>query len=501
MATAQPFAYNTGPQISGTQQVGDLSYGFPTTGFTDSPQYWNGPDEDLGYVIGVPVSGNTQPTPLSLTWNPNYAGTGIVLSSGNTVATLGQIQSSVLGTRIVTSPNKVMYSVKVNQLVQGQIGFGVEDMDLNSYVGGIDGKSIGFSSNGDYLHAGAVQDSGLPTWGNVNDVVDIALDLNVGIWWIRVNGGNWNGTRNENPALGTGSTNSAGLNYLYPAVTPYPANIQGQVTLLSQPIYSVPSGFTFFGGEVTASVGFWRSEFLTENSFVELTNSLFNQSFTGGTDAKTWLNTNGYWTSYKDVYRYDPVTLLAWPASSTGYTLYSGGFTGPDDGYSNSPITLPVAFETNNQSSTSLFLSTNGYFTLTSGDSGIRTSPNNPIPATMAGNPGDNWLQPGLTNTDGDVQNWYYKTGSDSAGKFYAKLLVYCGTYGGPTNPRSYIINFYRDEQYEWLEARCKSNASGSAGPYNSVYVGQGSSTTSRVWRGDLNGQNWVYMGTGTVQV
>jgi len=65
MAQARPFAYNTGGPISGTIQVGDLSVGTPTSGFTTNPQYWNGPDEDLGYVIAVPVSGNTQPTEIS----------------------------------------------------------------------------------------------------------------------------------------------------------------------------------------------------------------------------------------------------------------------------------------------------------------------------------------------------------------------------------------------------------------------------------------------------
>ncbi len=65
MATARPFAYNPGPQIPGTTQVGNLSIGAPTSGFTNNPQYWNGPDEDLGYIIAQSVSGNTQPTPLS----------------------------------------------------------------------------------------------------------------------------------------------------------------------------------------------------------------------------------------------------------------------------------------------------------------------------------------------------------------------------------------------------------------------------------------------------
>jgi uncharacterized delta-60 repeat protein len=64
MATARPFAYNLGSPIPGTEQVGDLSIGSPISGFTNNPQYWNGPDEELGYVIAAPVSGNTQPTEI-----------------------------------------------------------------------------------------------------------------------------------------------------------------------------------------------------------------------------------------------------------------------------------------------------------------------------------------------------------------------------------------------------------------------------------------------------
>jgi len=64
MATARPFAYNLGAGITGTTQVGSLAVGTPTAGFTSSPQFWNGPDEDLGYVIAHPVSSGTQPTPV-----------------------------------------------------------------------------------------------------------------------------------------------------------------------------------------------------------------------------------------------------------------------------------------------------------------------------------------------------------------------------------------------------------------------------------------------------
>jgi len=61
----RPFAYNTGASISGTIQVGSLAVGTPTSGFTNSPRFWSGPDEDLGYVIAYPVSGGTHPTPIS----------------------------------------------------------------------------------------------------------------------------------------------------------------------------------------------------------------------------------------------------------------------------------------------------------------------------------------------------------------------------------------------------------------------------------------------------
>jgi hypothetical protein len=57
MPKSRPFAYNdTGATFSGTEQVGDLSIGIPTDGFGSTGLNWyNGPDEDLGYVICRPT--------------------------------------------------------------------------------------------------------------------------------------------------------------------------------------------------------------------------------------------------------------------------------------------------------------------------------------------------------------------------------------------------------------------------------------------------------------
>lgn len=64
MATTRPFAYTPGTNIPGTNKVGDLSAGYPDSGF-DGLEWWNGPDEDLGYVIAKSIPGDTQPTPVS----------------------------------------------------------------------------------------------------------------------------------------------------------------------------------------------------------------------------------------------------------------------------------------------------------------------------------------------------------------------------------------------------------------------------------------------------
>ena len=65
MSFARPFAFNTKTPIPGTIQVGNLAVGYPTLGFESTGlQWWNGPDEELGYVIAQPVPDNSQPTPV-----------------------------------------------------------------------------------------------------------------------------------------------------------------------------------------------------------------------------------------------------------------------------------------------------------------------------------------------------------------------------------------------------------------------------------------------------
>ena len=122
----------------------------------------------------------------------------------------------------------------------------------------------------------------------------------------------------------------------------------------------IPSGNQPFNpsiGETAAYVGFSRSTSLTQASFVDLTNSIAAgaTSFTStqGDQAKTWLNTNGYWTSYTS--GPDPTNLiLNWDIqnsssySGSGSTVtdlqsnINGTITGTIDYTSGSPNYLTI---------------------------------------------------------------------------------------------------------------------------------------------------------------
>jgi len=67
--------------------------------------------------------------------------------------------------------------------------------------------------------------------------------------------------------------------------------------------YPVPAGNHPNPLSIPCYVGFFKSPIKSESSFLELANYIANkdndpQNFTNGDDAKTWLNNNGYWTSY-----------------------------------------------------------------------------------------------------------------------------------------------------------------------------------------------------------
>jgi len=341
MTTATSFAYNTGTPIAGTTQVGNLAVGTPTSGFTNSPQFWNGPDEELGYVIAAPVSGNTQQTPVfggNLILSPTYKGSDIQLVNSQSALQQFGYQQSVLGQTLINNVDKVMFSVQSNVCPNPgnpffqSIGIGTTSMNYqgNPYGAypGNDGQSVGFSMDGNFYYSGSLIQSALPTWSAPNDLIDVAVDLSNGLIWIRVNGGYWNNNLYANPAIGTGGLPVYGLTSFYPVLSP--GNDAGQMTILSSPYFLIPEGYQFLGANVNASLKFYGTKNMTnpfnESTFVELTNQTFNQTFSSATEASIWLTNNGYWNSYPAPVLYlDAGNLSSYPGTGTVWTDLIGG--------------------------------------------------------------------------------------------------------------------------------------------------------------------------------
>ena len=108
--TSRPFAYNTGSTIAGTTQVGTLAVGTPVNGFSETKLiWWNGPNENLGYVIANSVPKNTQPTPIQHV----YASVGFFRTNGLSEMAFAALASKILNMDLRTG-NDASYQLTIN---------------------------------------------------------------------------------------------------------------------------------------------------------------------------------------------------------------------------------------------------------------------------------------------------------------------------------------------------------------------------------------------------
>lgn len=312
MATSRPFAYNPGTAIPGTTQIGNLAIGTPTNGFGSTGlQWWNGPDEEAGYIIAKVT--DFQPTPIfsgDLTLSLVYKPADIILDTYGRTASVTNwaYVQSVLGNTLINNNDKVVFGLiytATNPAAQSNawIGVGTRSMNYNGEFDGFPGnddKSIGFRQSGEVWFNNNMIQPGLPSWVH-GDRIDVAVDHGNSKMWIRVGGGPWNNDGSADPATNQNGVSLNSLTSVYPVLSPgsgVGGNSYGTMALTSTPSAPLPKGFQFLGSNYTAFVGFLRSDDFTNQSFINLVNSKFNQNFTTIGQCLTYLDSIGCWHSY-----------------------------------------------------------------------------------------------------------------------------------------------------------------------------------------------------------
>ncbi len=106
MPTARLFFHNPSPnpQISGTEQVGDIAA--ETTGLTTIPsiQCWNGPDEDLGFVIAyTDPTGDHPNSPERITGTNYVCNLGFLRTGTHSESEFIELSKTITGNNAITS--------------------------------------------------------------------------------------------------------------------------------------------------------------------------------------------------------------------------------------------------------------------------------------------------------------------------------------------------------------------------------------------------------------
>lgn len=217
-------------------------------------------DVNAGFASAVAIAETTTAadTPdatvsgaVATTWNPSDKTTPVVLGSGNLRVTTGGSATNG-GVRSTTSKTtgKVYLEYTCTNLGGANTGCGIATGSAALATMGSTTVGVALVYFSGSLYFNGSQVSTLPgvTGGSV---VCVAIDVTSSLLWMRVNGGNWNGSGTANPATGVGGINIASLfpsNAVFAAVTVNATNADVTANFGGSAFaQTVPSGFVAWG--------------------------------------------------------------------------------------------------------------------------------------------------------------------------------------------------------------------------------------------------------------
>lgn len=268
-----------------------------------------------GITIGAGIS--IAPALVNLRFDTNYLGSllgtsfnDIGLNDGGPGVFSGLTTEQMSG----TGKYMISWALSYSDDPLNLIGIANRSADLENYLGA-DTNSIGFAQDGNLYYNGSTVSTGFPTWG-LGDIVDLAVDNSTDSMWIRVNGGDWNNSPTADPA-----TNAEGIETFSGQY--FAASIGGdigpsEIIMQLQSVYSVPTGFTFWGPGPTFTITSSRvsNPGAFDGNFVEVSTNGY--ILADGGDA--------YSSYYVTITNDDSDIIAAFAAAGELYTQSSPGY-------------------------------------------------------------------------------------------------------------------------------------------------------------------------------
>ena len=195
------------------------------------------------------------------------------------------------------------------------------------------------------------------------------------------------------------------------------------------------------------------------------------------------------------------------PSSGMVFAAPSGGaWTSFDDGYYTVPFSVGQ-FYMNGTLYTQAYAGTNGIISFGAGTASYQFY-NDPL--MIAGNAGDQWMQPGIGLNSGYTQGFWTWTGNftnDGVTCYRTVIISNNGQYGAINQARGFTMSLWKWGSRQFVTVRLRHLATSNGGIQAGPGGGGGAAgttpvfTANQVWTSTNNGVSWTYLGLGDIGV
>ena len=194
-------------------------------------------------------------------WNVNDLSTNAVVTGGTTITSNNSSTAGARGALSRMGSAKVCLSFTNVTLSNSNdcVGIGGASVSLTSFSSAGDEAVLTFGGT-QYANGTSVGSNSMPIPAGAN--VDFAFNYELALWWVRINGGSWNGSGTADPATAVGGNvmrawDDGSARFPYICLT----GTSTHATLVTAPTWTLPNGYSIWNlDDTTTSYSNWGGD-------------------------------------------------------------------------------------------------------------------------------------------------------------------------------------------------------------------------------------------------